>query len=66
MLRTQERLPSKPDLHIAVGEDLDAFGLTERIGPEHLYMTMPTAVASYVQDFTAQHGRPPVGAPTPT
>jgi len=46
-------------------EDLDAFGLTERIGPEHLYMTMPTAVASYVSDFTARHGRPPSGAPAP-
>ena len=47
-------------------EDLDAFGLTERIGPEHVYPTMPTAVASYVRDFTARHGRPPLGAPTPT
>ena len=47
-------------------EDLDAFGLTERIGPEHVYMTMPTAVASYVQDFTARHGRPPSGAPAAT
>jgi len=46
-------------------EDLDAFGLTDRIGPEHVYMTLPTAVASYVQDFTARHGRPPVGAPSP-
>jgi SulP family sulfate permease len=47
-------------------EDLDAFGLTERIGPEHVYMTLPTAVASYVQDFTVRHGRPPSGAPAAT
>jgi SulP family sulfate permease len=47
-------------------EDLDAFGLTERIGPEHVYMTLPTAVASYVQDFVARNGRPPFGAPAAT
>ena len=47
-------------------EDLDAFGLTERIGPEHIYMTLPTAVASYVQDFVARNGRPPSGAPAAT
>ncbi len=47
-------------------EDLDAFGLTERIGPEHIYMTLPTAVASYVTDFTTRNGRPPSGAPAAT
>lgn len=45
--------------------NLDAFGLTERIGPEHVYPTLPTAVASYVHDFVARHGRPPDGSPDP-
>ena len=44
-------------------EDLDGFGLTGRIGPEHVYMTLPTAVTAYVESFEARHGRRPTGAP---
>jgi len=44
-------------------EDLDRYGLTERIGPERIYPTMPTAVAAYSVEYAARHGAPPTGAP---
>jgi SulP family sulfate permease len=44
-------------------DDLDAVGFTQRLGPDHIYMTLPTAVAAYVEDYTARHGVPPAGAP---
>ncbi|WP_240917319.1 hypothetical protein [Nocardioides sp. HDW12B] len=43
--------------------DLDRFGLTEALGPDLLFPTLPTAVATYIRDFEARHGRPPSGAP---
>ncbi len=39
-------------------DDLDACGLTERIGPGHLYPTLPTAVAAFEAD-----GQGPLGPP---
>lgn len=44
-------------------DDLDAAGFTHRLGPDHIYMTLPTAVAAYVEDYAARHGVPPEGAP---
>ena len=46
-------------------DDLDAAGLTERVGADRIFMTLPTAVAAYVQDYAARHGVPPPGAPPP-
>ena len=43
--------------------DLDRFGLTEALGEDRLFPTLPTAVAAYARDFEARHGRPPVGVP---
>jgi SulP family sulfate permease len=44
-------------------EDLDRFGLTERLGSSRIYPTLPTAVAAYCTEFSTRHGRPPAGAP---
>lgn len=49
----------KQDLRV----DLDRYGLSERIGPERIYPTLPTAVAAYSAEYAARHGRPPEGAP---
>jgi SulP family sulfate permease len=46
-----------------VRDDLDAAGFTGRIGPDRIYMTLPTAVATYAQEYAARHGVPPTGAP---
>jgi SulP family sulfate permease len=43
--------------------DLDRFGLTEALGEDLLFPTLPTAVAAYAAAFEARHGRPPVGVP---
>ena len=45
--------------------DLDRFGLTEALGEDRLFPTLPTAVAAYARDFEARHGVPPPGAPPP-
>ncbi|WP_341924339.1 sulfate permease [Nocardioides psychrotolerans] len=49
----------KQDLRL----DLDRVGLTEAIGAERIYPTLPVAVAAYAQEYAARHGSPPVGAP---
>ena len=41
--------------------ELAAAGLVERIGSERIFPTLPTAVAAYVQAYTARHGAPPEG-----
>ena len=41
--------------------ELAAAGLVERIGEERIFPTLPTAVAAYVQAYTARHGAPPEG-----
>lgn len=46
-------------------DDLDAAGFTGRVGEDRMFMTLPTAVAAYVADYTARHGVPPTGAPPP-
>ncbi len=44
-------------------EDLDAAGFTDRVGADRFYMTLPTAVAGYVEAYVARHGEPPPGVP---
>ncbi|MGN6128891.1 MAG: SulP family inorganic anion transporter [Nocardioidaceae bacterium] len=44
-----------------VRDDLDAVGFTARVGEEHVFMTLPTAVAGYVEEYVARHGGPPPG-----
>jgi SulP family sulfate permease len=40
---------------------LEAVGFVEKIGAEHIYMTLPTAVAAYADYYTGVHGVPPPG-----
>jgi hypothetical protein len=42
-------------------DDVDASGLTARIGEQHLYPTLPTAVAAYQADRNAGPLGPPSG-----
>jgi SulP family sulfate permease len=51
----------KQDLRI----DLAASGFLERIGPERVFMTLPTAVAAYVDWYTDRHGHAPRGVTIP-
>ncbi|WP_329322383.1 SulP family inorganic anion transporter [Streptomyces sp. NBC_01262] len=41
--------------------DLDAYGLTEAVGPERIFPTLPTAVTAY-QDWHRRQGRRPPGS----
>jgi len=45
--------------------DLAAAGFVERIGADRLYMTLPTAVAAYLEEYVGRHGAPPPGVPIP-
>ena len=40
---------------------LEAVGFVEKIGAEHIYSTLPTAVAAYADFYAAVHGAPPPG-----
>ena len=40
---------------------LDAIGFVEKVGEEHIYATLPTAVADYADYYTRKHGAPPSG-----
>jgi len=40
---------------------LEDFGLAEKIGPEHLYPTLPTAVEAYEKWVSQQDGEPAGG-----
>ncbi|HSV39496.1 MAG TPA: sulfate permease [Nocardioidaceae bacterium] len=44
-------------------DDLEAVGLIERVGEDRIFMTLPTAVKSYVEWFVEEHGVEPSGAP---
>jgi sulfate permease, SulP family len=44
---------------------LDAAGFVDRLGADHLYPTLPTAVAAYVEAYTQRHGHPPDGVSPP-
>ena len=40
-------------------------GLVERIGDDHIFETLPTAVLAYVAYYEAEHGEPPPGVVPP-
>jgi MFS superfamily sulfate permease-like transporter len=41
--------------------DLEAAGFLDRLDHNRVFMTLPTAVAAYVEDHIARHGAPPAG-----
>ena len=45
--------------------NLDAAGFIDRVGEDRIFLTLPTAVAAYVEEYTARHGRPPPGVHIP-
>ena len=51
----------KHDMH----EQLDQAGLIDRIGDDHIFDTLPTAVVAYVDFYTTEHGEPPPGIVPP-
>ncbi|HSE09772.1 MAG TPA: sulfate permease [Nocardioidaceae bacterium] len=44
---------------------LDAAGFTDRVGEDRIFMTLPTAVTAYAQEYAARHGEPPPGVHIP-
>jgi SulP family sulfate permease len=46
-------------------DDLASSGFLDRVGPEHVFMTLPTAVEAYVRHYTARHGHGPAGVTLP-
>ena len=42
--------------------DLDAAGLTARVGADRIFFTLPTAVHAYLHWYADRHGTPPPGA----
>lgn len=46
-------------------DDLAAAGFIERVGEHRIFMTLPTAVAAYVEEYTQRHGAPPAGPHVP-
>jgi SulP family sulfate permease len=45
--------------------DLAASGFLDRVGQEHVFMTLPTAVAAYIRHYTDHHGHGPAGVTLP-
>ena len=45
--------------------DLERAGFTERIGPDRVYATLPTAVEAYAQWYEQREGVRPPGLPAP-
>ncbi len=46
--------------------DLRDAGFLERIGEDHIFPTLPTAVHAYARWYTERHGSPPPGVKIPT
>lgn len=46
-------------------DSLDAAGFVGKVGESLIFMTLPTAVAAYIDAYTVRHGRPPPGVVTP-
>jgi sulfate permease, SulP family len=44
-------------------QDLDRAGFTQRLGPGHVYPTLPTAVEAYAQWYAQRNGTRPAGLP---
>jgi len=49
----------------ALRDDLAGAGFLDRLGAGRVFMTLPTAVAAYVEWYTARHGSPPAGIDEP-
>ena len=45
--------------------ELDQAGLIQRIGRDHIFDTLPTAVLAYIECYTTRHGEPPAGVVPP-
>jgi SulP family sulfate permease len=46
-------------------DHLDAAGFTDRVGESRIFMTLPTAVAAYAEEYAGRHGEPPPGVHIP-
>lgn len=46
-------------------DDLAGSGLLDRVGEDRVFMTLPTAVAAFVDDYITRHGEPPPGVRIP-
>jgi sulfate permease, SulP family len=46
-------------------DSLNAAGFVEKVGENLIFMTLPTAVAAYVDAYTARHGQAPRGVVIP-
>ena len=46
-------------------DDLEAAGFVDRVGPDRLFPTLPTAVHGYLQWYVQRHGSPPPGVTVP-
>jgi len=46
-------------------EDLARSGFLDRVGQDRVFMTLPAAVAAYVEWYVQRHGRRPVGVQVP-
>jgi sulfate permease, SulP family len=46
-------------------DDLRPSGFLDRVGEDHTFMTLPTAVLAYVRWYEGKHGVAPSGAPPP-
>lgn len=45
--------------------ELEKSGFVERIGADHVFATLPTAVVAYVDAYRSKHGSPPPGVVAP-
>ena len=46
-------------------EDLVSSGFLDRVGHEHVFMTLPTAVAAFIRSYSDRHGHGPAGVTLP-
>jgi SulP family sulfate permease len=44
---------------------LTSTGFLERVGEDRIFLTLPTAVAAYVEDYRDRHGEAPQGVHIP-
>jgi high affinity sulfate transporter 1 len=46
-------------------DELEQAGLIDKIGDDHVFDTLPTAVVAFVDHYVAKHGHPPPGVTPP-
>ena len=46
-------------------DQLDIAGFVDKVGEDRIFMTLPTGVAAYVEEYTVRHGSPPPGVHIP-